>query len=142
LTDGGTLNIVRPVADGGAALRSAHTLDSGDRVYGSIAVRRTLIFIDQSIRAALSRFVFAPNSPPTWVAVEDLVSRFLLRQWRLGCLSGDRPSRAFTVQCGLGSTMTADDVQNGRLIVELTLQFPEPCGLVELTLTQEVQGVS
>jgi phage tail sheath protein FI len=54
---------------------------------------------------------------------------------------GDKASDAFTVQCGLGSTMTAQDILNGYMIVSVTLQMIHPAEFIELTFTQKMQGV-
>lgn len=56
-----------------------------------------------------------------------MVSNFLQGLWSQGGLMGAKASDAFTVQCGLGSTMTAMDVLEGYIIVQVTLQMiPRP----------------
>ena len=59
-----------------------------------------------------------------------------------GGLMGDKASDAFTVQCGLGSTMTGADVLEGYMIVQVTLQMIRPAEFIELTFKQKMEGVA
>ena len=70
-----------------------------------------------------------------------MISGFLTALWNEGGLMGDKASDAFTVQCGLGSTMTAQDVLDGYMIVQVTLQMIRPAEFIELTFKQTMQGV-
>jgi uncharacterized protein len=44
------------------------------------------------------------------------------------------------VQCGLGSTMTAQDVLEGRMLVQIKLQMVRPAEFIVLTFQQQMQG--
>lgn len=103
-----------------------------------IQVRRALIYIEQSIKAALDRFTFAPNDADTWAAVVSVVSSFLDSMWSQGGLIGNSPSESYTVQCGLGSTMSAQDILEGFMIVQVTLQMIRPGEFIELTFKQKM----
>jgi phage tail sheath protein FI len=105
-------------------------------------VRRTLIYIEQSIKNALNPFVFAANDSITWVAVVSMVSNFLQGLWQQGGLMGATASEAYTVKCGLGSTMTAQDILDGYMIVQVTLQMIRPAEFIELTFKQQMQAGS
>lgn len=63
-----------------------------------VQVRRALIYIEQSIRAALDRFTFAPNDADTWAAVVSVVSSFLDSMWSQGGLIGNSPSESYTAR--------------------------------------------
>ncbi|HEY4358384.1 MAG TPA: hypothetical protein VGN16_21740, partial [Acidobacteriaceae bacterium] len=67
-------------------------------------------------------------------------SNFLQSLWTQGGLMGSSPKDAFTVQCGLGSTMTATDVLQGYMIVQVALQLVHPAEFIELTFKQSMQG--
>jgi Bacteriophage tail sheath protein len=71
-----------------------------------------------------------------------MVSSFLQGLWSQGGLMGAKASDAFTVQCGLGSTMTGQDILNGYMIVQVTLQMIRPAEFIELTFKQKMEGVS
>ena len=104
-------------------------------------MRRTLIYIEQSVQQALNRFVFAPNDAKTWVGVTAMISNFLQGLWSQGGLMGAKASEAFTVQCGLGTTMTGLDVLDGYMRVQITLQMIHPAEFIELTFKQQMQDV-
>lgn len=118
----------------------ARTLDGNNPDYRYIQVRRTIVYIEQSIRNALDPFVFAANDANTWTTVISMISNFLTGIWSQGGLTGAKPSEAFTVQCGLGSTMTADDILQGYMIVQVTLQMIRPAEFIELTFKQRMQN--
>jgi phage tail sheath protein FI len=138
--DGVAIDVVRYFVNRGPVVWGARTLDGNSNDYRYIQVRRTLIYIEQSIKTALQQMVFAPNVGQTWVSVTASISNFLTGLWTQGGLMGDKASDAFSVQCGLGSTMTAQDVLNGYMIVSVTLQMVHPAEFIELTFTQEMQG--
>jgi phage tail sheath protein FI len=135
-TNGESVCVIRAQPTRGNIVWGARTLDgnSGDNRY--VQVRRTLIYVEQSIKLALQSFVFAANDATTWTSVTASVSSFLTGLWQQGGLMGSKPSEAFTVKCGLGSTMTAQNVIDGYMIVAVTLQMIHPAEFIELTFTQ------
>jgi phage tail sheath protein FI len=139
--DGKAVNVIRDFVGRGPVVWGARTLDGNSNDWRYVQVRRTLVYIETSIRTALNQFVFAPNDAKTWVAVTAMVSGFLQDLWSQGGLMGDKASDAFTVQCGLGSTMTGLDILQGYMIVQVTLQMIHPAEFIELTFKQKMQGV-
>lgn len=116
----------------------ARTLDGNSNDYRYIQVRRTLIYIEQSIKNTLEQYVFAPNTGVTWATVISTISNFLTNLWSQGGLMGATASEAFTVQCGLGSTMTGQDILDGIMIVQVTLQLIRPGEFIALTFRQQM----
>ncbi|MFO0762371.1 MAG: hypothetical protein U0359_38380 [Byssovorax sp.] len=57
-----------------------------------------------------------------------------------GGLAGVTASGPFTVKCGLGRTMTAQDILEGYMIVQVVLQMIRPAEFIELTIKQWMQG--
>jgi len=139
--DGKAVNALRDFTGRGTVVWGARTLDGNSDDYRYIQVRRTLIYIEQSIKNALNPFVFAPNTGQTWATVVAMVSGFLQTLWSQGGLMGATASDAFTVQCGLGSTMTGQDILEGYMIVQVTLQMIRPAEYIELTFRQKMEGV-
>jgi hypothetical protein len=139
--DGKAVDALRAFPGRGTVVWGARTLDGNSPDYRYVQVRRTLIYIEQSIKAALEPFVFAPNTGQTWATVVAMVSGFLQGVWSRGGLMGATPAEAFTVQCGVGSTMTGTDVLNGYMIVQVTLSLIRPAEFIELTFKQVMQGV-
>jgi phage tail sheath protein FI len=140
--NGKAIDVIRNFVGRGPVVWGARTLDGNSSDWRYIQVRRTIIYIEQSIKTALNQFVFAPNDGNTWVAVVAMVSNFLQGVWAQGGLMGDKASDAFTVQCGLGSTMTGLDILEGYMIVQVTLQMIRPAEFIELTFKQKMEGVA
>lgn len=139
--NGNAIDILREFPNRGTVVWGARTLDGNSNDYRYIQVRRTLIYIQQSITLALEQFVFAANDGKTWTTVTAMISNFLTQLWQSGGLMGDKASDAFTVSCGLGSSMTGEDILNGYMIVNVTLQMVHPAEFIELTFKQAMQGV-
>jgi phage tail sheath protein FI len=135
-TNGQSINILRDQSGRGTVVWGARTLDGNSTDYRYIQARRTLIYIEQSIKTALQNYVFAANDAVTWQTVTASISSFLTGLWQQGGLMGSKTSDAFTVRCGLGSTMTAQDVLNGYMVVAITVQLIAPAEFIELTFTQ------
>jgi phage tail sheath protein FI len=131
------VNLIRRFDVGGIRVWGARTLSSDPDVK-YINVRRTLIFIEASIDRGTQWVVFEPNTPETWARVADSVSAFLLTQWRAGALFGRKPEQAFFVRCD-ESTMTADDILNGRLICEIGVAIVRPAEFVIFQIQQITQ---
>lgn len=135
-TNGQAINIIRTQPSRGNVVWGARTLDGNSLDYRYLQIRRTLIYIEQSIKLALQPYVFAANDSLTWSTVIAAISSFLTGLWQGGGLMGAKPSEAFTVNCGLGSTMTSQNILDGYMIVAITLQMVHPAEYIELTFTQ------
>ncbi|WP_295454433.1 phage tail sheath C-terminal domain-containing protein [uncultured Thiodictyon sp.] len=140
--DGKAVDAIRDFVGRGTIVWGARTLDGNSNDYRYIQVRRTLIYIEQSIKAALQPCVFAANDGNTWTAVVAMVSNFLQGLWAQGGLMGAKADEAFSVQCGLGSTMTGLDILNGYMVVQVTVQMIHPAEFIELTFKQKMEGVA
>jgi phage tail sheath protein FI len=138
--DGKAVNALRELTGRGTVVWGARTLDGNSNDYRYIQVRRTLIYIEQSIQQALAPFAFAPNDGVTWTTVMASISSFLTGLWSQGGLLGTTAAEAFSVACGLGSTMTSQDILDGYLRVRVTLQLVHPAEFIELTFLQTMVG--
>ncbi len=138
--NGQAIDIIRAWEDRGAVVWGSRTLDGNSLNYRYLQVRRTLIYIEQSIKLALQSFVLAANDATTWSAVTAEISNFLADLWRQGGLMGSTSAEAFTVQCGLGSTMTPQDILNGDMLVAVTVQMIHPATFIELSFSQTMSS--
>jgi phage tail sheath protein FI len=128
------VNVIRRFDEGGILVWGARTLSyAPDLKY--INVRRTLIFIEGSIDAGTKWIVFEPNTPDTWLRVESSLEAFLRTQWTAGALFGRGPGDAYFVRCD-ESTMTADDIENGRLICRIGVAIVRPAEFVIFEIEQ------
>jgi phage tail sheath protein FI len=136
-TNGKSINAIRAFTGKGTLIFGARTLagNSGEDRY--VNVRRLLIFLEESIEKAVEAFVFEPNDANTWRRVQGMIENFLNLQWRAGALQGARPEDAYRVAVGLGRTMTADDVVNGRMIVDISLAPVRPAEFIILRFSQQ-----
>ena len=75
-------------------------------------MRRTALFIEQSIAEGTKWVVFEPNDEPLWANVRRSVEDFLFGLFRRGAFQGVRPEEAFFVRCDR-STMTQADLDHG-----------------------------
>lgn len=139
--NGNAINILRDFVSRGTVVWGARTLDGNSLDYRYIQVRRTLIYIEQSVRLGLQQFVFAPNDAATWTTVIATVSNFLTGLWQAGGLIGGKASDAFTVACGIPATMTGEDVLAGRMIVNVAVSMIHPAEYIALTFVQPMQTI-
>jgi hypothetical protein len=139
---GKAVNAIRSFPGRGPLVWGARTLDSNSNDWRYIQVRRTMIYVEQSVKTALQTFVFAPNTAQTWTTVVSAIESFLHGLWSAGGLMGASPAEAYSVQCGLGSTMTPDDILNGIMTVHIVLQMVHPAEFIELVFKQQMQAAS
>ncbi|PJJ60775.1 phage tail sheath family protein [Hymenobacter chitinivorans] len=136
---GKSINAIRPFPGLGTLVWGARTLDGNSQDWRYINVRRTMIMIEQSIKLAARAYVFEPNDANTWTTVRSMINNFLFNLWKQGALAGGSPDDAYSVQIGLGSTMTADDILNGYMNVTVLLAIVRPAEFIVLTFQQQMQ---
>src|SRR3546814_5685654 len=66
-----------------------------------------------------------------------MIENFLTLQGRAGALAGPKPEHAFYVKVGLGQTMTAQDILEGRMIVEIGMAVVRPAEFIILRFRSE-----
>ena len=137
--DGKAVNAIRAFPGRGVLIWGARTLDGNSQDWRYINVRRTIIMLEQSIKFGCLAYVFEPNSAPTWVTVKNMITNFLVNQWKAGALVGAKPEEAFSVDVGLGSTMTADDILNGFMNVTIKVALVRPAEFIVITFQQKMQ---
>lgn len=106
---------------------------SGQKV---IAATQQLSFAGNE---ATEQFVFEPNDRNTWTRVRSMIENFLLVQWRNGALAGAKPEDAFFVKVGLPETMTALDILEGRMNVEIGMAVVRPAEFIILKFSHKMQ---
>lgn len=134
---GKSINAIRFFTGKGILIWGARTLDGNSQDWRYLNVRRTMIYIEQSCKQAARAYVFEPNTKNTWEAVKSSISNFLISVWKEGGLLGAKPSDAFSVDCGLGTTMTSDDILNGFMNVTVKVAITHPAEFIVITFQQE-----
>ncbi len=109
---------------------------SSDPEWKYVNVRRYFIFLEHSIDRSTQWVVFEPNGERLWSNVRATVSAFLYNQWVSGALLGSSPEEAYFVRCDR-STMTQDDLDNGRLICLVGVAVLKPAEFVIFRIGQK-----
>lgn len=129
------VNLIRAFTGRGIRVWGARTISSNG-LWKYLNVRRLFIYVEETIKASTNWVVFEPNSTVLWSRVKRTVETFLATCWRDGALAGSSPSEAFFVECG-PTTMTQDDIDNGRLICQIGIAPVKPAEFVIFRITQK-----
>ena len=100
-----------------------------------IPVRRTALFLEQSLYQSLTWAVFEPNAQPLWTSITQEVNAFMLSLFRQGAFAGTTPQTAFAVKCD-STTTTAQDIANGIVNVLVAFAPLEPAEFVVVQIAQ------
>jgi uncharacterized protein len=136
---GKSINALRAFTGKGFLVWGARTLAGNDNEWRYVSVRRFFNMVEESCKKASEPFVFEPNDAGTWVKVKAMIENFLIVQWRSGALVGAKPEDAFYVRVGLGTTMTAQDILEGRMIVEIGMAVVRPAEFIVLRFSHKMQ---
>ena len=134
------VNVIRVFPGRGIRVWGARTLSS-DTEWKYVPVRRYFIFLEHSIYQGTQWVVFEPNDERLWERVRDTIRQFLSAQWRDGALLGTTERDAFFIKCDR-TTMTQDDIDNGRLICEIGIAPVRPAEFVIFRIFQHTAEAS
>jgi phage tail sheath protein FI len=135
---GKSINAIRAFLGKGTLVYGARTLAGNDNEWRYISVRRFFNMVEESTKNATESFVFEPNDANTWVKLQAMIENFLTTLWRQGALQGIKPEHAFYVAVGLGKTMTALDILEGRLIIEIGMAVVRPAEFIILRFSHKM----
>nr|DAW68807.1 MAG TPA: tail sheath protein [Caudoviricetes sp.] len=136
---GRSINAIRYFKGEGVKVWGARTLDGNSGDWRYINVRRTMIFLEESIKNAARAYVFEPNVASTWLNMKAMIENFLLGVWKQGGLAGASPEDAYSVHVGLGDTMTPEDILEGILRITVLVAISHPAEFIEITFQQQMQ---
>ncbi len=128
------INLIRALPGQGIRVWGARSTTSNN-AFKYVNVRRLFIYVEESIKASTNWVVFEPNTTELWGRVQMTITSFLDNLFRLGMLAGSNANEAFFVNIGT-STMSRDDIMNGRLICEIGIAPSRPAEFVIFRLTQ------
>lgn len=136
---GKSINAIRTFRGRGSAIVwGVRTLDGNSTEWKYINVRRLFILIEQSIKNAAFSVVFQPNDSMTWSIVTATINNFLTNLWRQGALVGNSPSEAFSVACGLGTTMDQNDINEGIMRIQVMAAPSRPAEFIVISFEQKM----
>jgi uncharacterized protein len=136
---GKSINCIRMFIGQGVLVWGTRTLDGNSLDWCYLNVRRTMIMIEQSIKLAARAYVFEANDANTWSTVASAINNFLTGLWRQGALAGATPAEAFNVAVGLGTTMTAQDILDGRMNINVAVAITHPAEFIVISYVQQMQ---
>lgn len=134
-----SVNAIRPFTGKGILVWGARTLAGNDHSWRYVPVKRLFIWVEKSITQGLHRTVFEPNNQQTWTKAKAGVENFLINLWRQGALQGAKPQHAFYVKAGLNETMTQNDLDNGRMVVEIGMAPVKPAEFIIIRIAFSLQ---
>lgn len=130
------INCFRFFEGRGNRLWGARTVSS-DGEWKYVNLRRYFAYIERSIDKGTQVFVFESNGEQLWENVRQTVSDFLLNEWKSSRLMGSSPDQAFFVRCDR-TTMTQNDIDNGRLICLVGVAALRPAEFVIFRVGQKL----
>lgn len=138
-TAGKSVNAIRSFVGKGTLVWGARTLAGNDNEWRYISVRRFFNMVEESVKKSTYWAVFEPNDANTWVKVRGMIESYLTQKWREGALAGSTTKDAFFVRCGLGTTMSSQDILEGRMYVEIGMAVVRPAEFIILKFYHKLQ---
>jgi len=133
------INCIRKLPNYGSVFWGARTLATkADPEWRYVPVRRTAIFIEESIYNGIQWAVFEPNDHPLWSSLRANIGGFMDGLFRAGAFQGRTAKEAYFVRCGLGDTMTQADIDRGQVIVMVGFAPLKPAEFVIVRIQQKV----
>ena len=133
------VNCLRTFPDAGSVVWGARTLQGADGVASEwkyVPVRRTALFLEESLYRGTQWAVFEPNEAPLWAQIRLTVGAFLHGLFAAGAFAGATPSEAYFVKCG-AETTTQDDINHGIVNSLVGFASLKPAEFVVISLQQK-----
>ena len=132
------VNCLRSFPVNGRVVWGARTLRGADQLASEwkyVPVRRTALFIEESLYRGTQWVVFEPNDEPLWAQIRMNVGAFMHELFRRGAFQGTSPLDAYFVKCS-AETTTQNDIERG--IVNILVGFAplKPAEFVVITIQQ------
>ncbi len=132
------INVLRTFPVFGSVVWGARTLDGADvqaSEWKYIPVRRTALFLEESLYQGLQWVVFEPNDEPLWSQIRLNVGAFMQNLFRQGAFQGKTPREAYFVKCDRETT-TQTDINNGIVNVLVGFAPLKPAEFVVIKIQQ------
>ncbi len=129
------INCLRYLSGRGYRVWGARTASS-DPEFKYVNVRRFFLYLEASIDRGTQWAVFENNGPRLWANIRETVEAFLYNEWVSGNLLGATQEEAYFVRCDR-STMTQNDLDNGRLICLVGVAALKPAEFIIFRIGQK-----
>ncbi|MCM4169395.1 hypothetical protein KCTC52924_00428 [Arenibacter antarcticus] len=139
-SSGKSINAIRSFKGKGIMVWGARTMAGNDNDWKYIQASRLGLTIKTSVRNALERLDKLPNDANTWNIVKTMTTNYLHSLWREGALNGTKQEEAYYVRVGLGETMMDQDLDEGKLILEIGIATTRPAEFSILRISQNMRN--
>ncbi len=132
------VNCLRTLPAAGRVVWGARTLQGNDRLASEwkyVPVRRTALFLEESLYRGTHWVVFEPNAEPLWAQIRLNVGAFMNNLFRQGAFAGTTPREAYFVKCD-AETTTQDDVNLGIVNIAVGFAPLKPAEFVVIRIQQ------
>lgn len=132
------INCLRSFGPAGRVVWGARTLRGADRLadeWKYVPVRRTALFIEESLFRGTQWVVFEPNDAPLWAQIRLAVGAFMNSLFRQGAFKGRTPKEAYFVRCD-GETTTQNDIDLGVVNIAVGFAPLKPAEFVVIKFQQ------
>ena len=136
---GKSINAIRPFIGKGTLVWGARTLMGNDNEWRYVSVRRFFNMVEESLKKSTYWAVFEPNDANLWMKVKSSMEAYLHEKRMQGALAGATDEQAFQVNVGLNDTMTAQDILEGRLIIEIKMAVVRPAEFIIMRFMHKMQ---
>ncbi|HSK17780.1 MAG TPA: phage tail sheath subtilisin-like domain-containing protein [Longimicrobiales bacterium] len=138
------INCLRALPGIGHVVWGARTLRGSDRLadpWKYLPVRRTALFIEESLYRGTQWVVFEPNEEPLWSQIRLSVGSFMHNLFRQGAFQGTTPSEAYFVKCD-AETTTQHDMNLGVVNILVGFAPLKPAEFVIIRIAQRAGQVA
>jgi phage tail sheath protein FI len=132
------VNCLRTFPASGHVVWGARTLAGADKLTSEwkyVPVRRTALYLEESLYRSLQWVVFEPNDEPLWAQIRLNVGAFMQDLFRKGAFQGKTPREAYLVKCD-AETTTQTDINNGVVNVIVGFAPLKPAEFVIVQIQQ------
>jgi phage tail sheath protein FI len=132
------VNVLRTFPNGSTVIWGARTTVTNNLSFEQwkyVPVRRTALFIEQTLLRNLGWVVFEPNDEPLWSAIRLSVENFMLSLFRQSAFQGKSPNDAFLVRCD-STTTTQTDIDLGIVNILVGFRPLKPAEFVIIKIAQ------
>ncbi|WP_300292119.1 phage tail sheath C-terminal domain-containing protein [Nitrosomonas sp.] len=132
------INCLRSFPTAGRVVWGARTLRGADQLadeWKYIPVRRTALFIEESLYRGTQWAVFEPNDEPLWAQLRLNISAFMNNLFRQGAFQGQTAREAYLVKCD-SETTTQNDINLGVVNVVVGFAPLQPAEFVVIKIQQ------
>jgi len=136
---GKSINAIKFFPGKGTMVWGARTLDGNSNEWRYVPVRRLFNTIEESIKKSIDYAVFETNDANTWQRLKATIENYFISLFRQGAFAGNSNEEAFFVNIGLNSSMTSQDVLEGRLIIHVGIAAVRPAEFITMRFTHQLQ---